>query len=73
MYVFAVLYGVFSNGVQGLRPSTLSSLTPDLSKTGIRIGMGFSIVSFACLTGPPLGGALIAKVDGYLGAKIWEA
>ncbi|KAB8259367.1 major facilitator superfamily domain-containing protein [Aspergillus pseudonomiae] len=71
LYVFAVLYGMFSNGVQGLWPSTLSSLTPDLSKTGVRIGMGFTVVSFACLTGPPLGGALIARADGYIGAQIW--
>ncbi|KAJ5230152.1 hypothetical protein N7489_010860 [Penicillium chrysogenum] len=71
LYVFAVLYGIFSNGVQGLWPSTLSSLTPDLSKTGVRMGMGFTIVSFACLTGPPLGGALIARADSYIGAQIW--
>jgi predicted MFS family arabinose efflux permease len=71
LYVFAVLYGIFSNGVQGLWPSTLSSLTPDLSKTGARIGMGFTVVSFACLTGPPLGGALIARAEGYIGAQIW--
>ncbi|KAB8234008.1 hypothetical protein ETB97_000399 [Aspergillus alliaceus] len=71
LYVFAVLYGMFSNGVQGLWPSTLSSLTPDLTKTGVRIGMGFTVVSFACLTGPPLGGALIARADGYIGAQIW--
>ncbi|KAJ5189705.1 Major facilitator superfamily domain general substrate transporter [Penicillium cf. griseofulvum] len=71
LYIFAVLYGIFSNGVQGLWPSTLSSLTPDLSKTGVRIGMGFTVVSFACLTGPPLGGALIARADGYIGAQIW--
>ncbi|KAF3388976.1 Riboflavin transporter MCH5 [Penicillium rolfsii] len=71
LYTFAVLYGIFSNGVQGLWPSTLSSLTPDLSKTGVRIGMGFTVVSFACLTGPPLGGALIARAHGYIGAQIW--
>ena len=71
LYVFAVLYGIFSNGIQGLWPSTLSSLTPDLSKTGVRIGMGFTIVSFACLTGPPLGGALIARANAYIGAQIW--
>ncbi|EPS28689.1 hypothetical protein PDE_03635 [Penicillium oxalicum 114-2] len=71
LYAFAILYGIFSNGVQGLWPSTLSSLTSDLSKTGIRIGMGFTVVSLACLTGPPLGGALIAKAHGYIGAQIW--
>lgn len=31
LYAFSVLYGIFfSNGVQGLWPSTLSNLTPDL-------------------------------------------
>jgi len=34
--------------------------------------MGFTIVSFACLTGPPLAGALISNNDGnYLPAQIW--
>lgn len=70
-YTFAVMYGIFSNSVQGLWPSTLSSLTSDLSKTGTRMGMGFTIISFACLTGPPLGGALIGDGDRYLGAQMW--
>ncbi|CAI7647433.1 unnamed protein product [Penicillium pancosmium] len=47
LYVFALLYGIFSNGLQGLWSSTLSSLTPDLIKTGVRIGMGFTFASFA--------------------------
>lgn len=35
-------------------------------------GMGFTVVSFACLTGPPLAGALIQEGHGsYLYAQIW--
>lgn len=71
VYVFIILYGIFSNGIQGLWPSTLSSLTSDISKTGGRMGLGFTVVSFACLTGPPLGGALIGTGLGYLPAQIW--
>ncbi|EHA22534.1 hypothetical protein CBS63078_7099 [Aspergillus niger] len=71
LYVFAVLYGFCANGLQGMWPPTLSSLITDLSRAGTRIGMGFTIVSFACLTGPPLGGALVAKAHGYIGAQIW--
>lgn len=71
IYIFAIMYGMFSNGVQGLFASTLSSLTDDVTKTGVRMGMGFTVVSFACLTGPPLGGALIAQGTGYLAAQIW--
>ncbi|KAK8206904.1 hypothetical protein M8818_004739 [Zalaria obscura] len=72
-YVFACLYGTGSAGIQSLFPATLSSLTTDMKKAGTRMGMGFTIVSMACLTGPPLAGALIqANKDGqYLYAQIW--
>lgn len=69
---FAVMYGFFASGIQSLFPATLTSLTTDLSKTGVRIGMTFSAVSFACLTGPPLAGALIQRRGGsYLFAQMF--
>lgn len=69
---FAVIYGLFSAGIQSLFPSTLASLTTDLSKTGVRIGMVFSVISLACLTGPPLAGALIQQAGGrYLYAQMF--
>ncbi|KAK0352618.1 hypothetical protein LTR91_008182 [Friedmanniomyces endolithicus] len=72
LYVFAAIYGAGSAGIQSMWPATLASLTSDLSKAGTRMGMGFSVVSFACLTGPPLAGALIQRRDGdYLYALIW--
>lgn len=72
VYTFACIYGFFSSGIQSMWPATLSSLTTDLKKAGTRMGMGFSIVSLACLTGPPLAGALIDRNGGnYLHAQIW--
>ncbi|KAM0793826.1 major facilitator superfamily domain-containing protein [Usnea florida] len=69
---FAVIYGLFASGIQSLFPATLASLTSDLKKTGVRMGMVFSVVSFACLTGPPLAGILIQKRHGsYLYAQIF--
>ncbi|MCJ1457028.1 hypothetical protein MMC28_007394 [Mycoblastus sanguinarius] len=69
---FAVVYGLFAAGIQALFPATTSSLTTDLKKAGVRMGMIFSVVSFACLTGPPLAGALIQRRDGgYLYAQIF--
>jgi MFS family permease len=56
--------GIFGATVQGIFPAALSSMTTDLSKAGIRMGMVFSIVGFANLTGPPLAGALIQKAGG---------
>lgn len=69
---FAVVYGLFAAGIQALFPATLSSLTTDLKRTGVRMGMVFSVISFACLTGPPLAGALIQKDRGtYLFAQMF--
>nr|POE64894.1 putative gmc-type oxidoreductase [Quercus suber] len=73
LYAFAVLYGMASNGVQGLWPGGLSSMILDDSKIGTRMGMGFTIASTALLTGPPVGGALIAKDNGkYLSATVGD-
>ena len=72
LFAWAAVYGFFASGIMGLFPPTLSNLTPDLSKNGVRMGMTFSIVSFACLTGPPIGGALVQKDAGeYLYAQIF--
>ena len=74
LLAFDVVYGLFAAGIQSLFPATLSSLTTDLKKAGVRIGMVFTVVSFACLTGSPLGGALIQKRNGgYLYAQIFAA
>ncbi|KAF2724382.1 MFS monocarboxylate transporter-like protein [Polychaeton citri CBS 116435] len=69
---FVVLYGICANAVQTLFPSALASLTTDLTKMGVRIGMVFTIVSLACLTGPPIAGALISHNSGsYEHAQIF--
>ncbi|KAK6857135.1 hypothetical protein PG995_007322 [Apiospora arundinis] len=61
--VFVVLYGVCANAVQTLLPSSLAGLTTDPAKMGVRTGMAFTVLSVACLSGPPIAGALIA-LDG---------
>jgi MFS family permease len=72
LFIFAGIYGFFGGGIQSLFPTASSSLTHDLQKRGVRMGMMFSIVSFATLTGPPLAGALIQKNNGdYLYAQIF--
>lgn len=66
------MYGNFAAGIQGLFPATLSSLTANLKKMGVRIGMVFSIVGVACLTGSQLAGVLIQRKQGdYLYAQIF--
>jgi len=70
--VWVVFFGLFGAGIQGMFPSSLAGLTRDPGKTGIRIGMVFTIVSIACLTGPPLAGGLIQVAEGrYIKAQTW--
>lgn len=70
LLVWAAIYGLFAAGVQSLFPATMASLTTDLTKAGTRMGMVFSVISIACLTGTPIGGALLETMDGeYLGAQ----
>lgn len=65
VYVWAVGYGLLGAAVQSLFPAVLGSLAShDLSKAGVKIGMIFSIVSFAVLTGPPIAGQLVVVGDG---------
>ncbi|KAI2469146.1 MFS general substrate transporter [Annulohypoxylon bovei var. microspora] len=70
LYGWACVYGVAAGSLQSLFPAGLSSLTTDLRKQGTRMGMVFTIVSFAVLTGNPLAGAIIGAMGGrYYGAQ----
>ncbi|KAF5608637.1 monocarboxylate transporter 4 [Fusarium subglutinans] len=72
MFIWVSIFGYFGAAIQSLFPSCCASLTPDLSKAGTRIGMIFSIISFAALTGSPLAGKLMQATGGsYLAAQIW--
>jgi len=72
LWAFSCIYGLVSSTIQSMWPATLSSMNTDMKKAGVRMGMGFTIVSFATLTGPPLGGALVEKMGGgYLYAQMW--
>ena len=70
--VFAVIYGLSAAGIQSLFPATITSLTTDLKRAGVRMGMIFTTVSLAVLTGSPLAGALIQERNGnYLSAQMF--
>jgi len=73
LYAWAVVYGIVGAAIQSLFPATLSSLTTNLSMAGTRMGMIFTIVSFAVLTGPPIAGQLIQRNDGkYTYAQVFS-
>ncbi|RDW77818.1 hypothetical protein BP6252_05871 [Coleophoma cylindrospora] len=72
LYTWTIFYAISAAGVQSMSPAGLSALTEDLSKAGVRMGMVFTIVSFAVLCGPPIEGLIISQQDGtYWGAQIF--
>ncbi|KAI1879276.1 hypothetical protein JX265_002230 [Neoarthrinium moseri] len=74
LYAFAVIYGLIAAALQALLPATCTTMTPEPSKTGTRVGMILGFVSLANVTGPALCGALIQRQSGsYLGAQAFSA
>ncbi|KAI0096702.1 MFS monocarboxylate transporter [Nemania sp. FL0031] len=74
LYVFAAAYGLVASAIQSLFIMALAALTADLSQLGTRMGMVFSIVAFATLTGSPIADAIVQASGGsYLGAQLWAA
>lgn len=74
VYAYASVYGFIVSAFQCLIPPTVASIMDDLTMIGARIGMVFSVMGFAALTGPPIGGALVdAQGGSYVGAQCWSA
>ncbi|KAI9164056.1 MFS transporter asaE [Paramyrothecium foliicola] len=74
VYVFTIIYGISNGGYQALIAPAISSITPRMDMAGTRIGMCFTIVSFAGLTGPPVGGFILAASSGnYIWPLLWAA
>ncbi|KAF4339684.1 transporter MCH4 [Fusarium beomiforme] len=74
LYAWAGVYGIAAGASMSLFPPALSDLTTDVHKTGVRMGMIFTMNSIATLTGPPIAGLIIRRSEGhYLGAQIFAA
>ena len=73
LFAFATIYGLFSSAVNALFPTTLASLTTDMTKMGTRMGMVYTTIAFATLTGTPIAGAIVGSAGGYLGMELFAA
>jgi MFS family permease len=71
-YAWTVIYGLVAAAFQSLFPTAIASLSTDITKTGTRLGMAFSVIGFAALVAGPIGGALLGADGGrYLGPQVW--
>ncbi|RKF76475.1 Aspyridones efflux protein apdF [Golovinomyces cichoracearum] len=73
LYAWAAFYGIFSSGIQSLYPAALFSITNDPKKSGSRMGMFLTFISFTALTGAPIAGELVQRHGGkYLQAQLFS-
>lgn len=70
--IFSALYGFGSGAFVSLAPALIAQIS-DVREVGVRNGTCFSIISFAALTGTPIGGALVPDVlhGSYMGLQIF--
>ncbi|CAG8402508.1 unnamed protein product [Penicillium salamii] len=59
--IFSALYGFGSGAFVSLAPACVAQIS-DLRQVGVRNGTFFAVISFAALTGTPIGGALVPDV-----------
>lgn len=71
--ILAVFYGFFSGGFVSLPPVVMASMTPDVRDLGTRLGMVFAITSIGLLIGTPIGGAILADTNEFLGVQLFTA
>lgn len=73
-YVWVVFYGLGAGAFQSLFPSVIAAYSPDITKTGTRLGMAFTVIGFSALVGGPISGALLQAADGNYTVPIsWAA
>ncbi|KAF5024491.1 hypothetical protein F66182_3431 [Fusarium sp. NRRL 66182] len=70
LLVTVLIQGFFTGSFFALQPTIFVRLTSDPKRIGTRFGMAFSVMSFALLFGPPVGGVLRRSL-GYNAAWAW--
>lgn len=73
-YVWVVLYGISAGAFQSLFPAVIGAYSPDIAKTGTRLGMAFTVIGLSALVGGPISGALLQAANGDYKTPIrWAA
>lgn len=71
LIVWALLYGAFSGAFVSLQPTTVASITKDLSTVGGRMGMNTFCASFGILIGTPIAGLLVGS-GSWVGMQVFS-
>ena len=71
LITIAILYGAFSGAYVSLLSPALIAFATNHTEIGLRVGMGFLVVSIPSLVGTPIIGALLEKY-GFYAPTIWS-
>ncbi|KAH0129660.1 hypothetical protein KCU67_g16994, partial [Aureobasidium melanogenum] len=71
LIVWALLYGALSGAFVSLQPTTVASITEDLSTVGGRMGMNTFCASFGILIGTPIAGLLVGSGN-WVGMQVFS-
>lgn len=71
LIVWALLYGGFSGAFVSLQPSTVVSITDDLSTVGGRLGMNTFCAALGLLIGTPIAGIILERDSTWVGLQVF--
>lgn len=71
LVVWALLYGAFSGAFVSLQPSTVVSITDDMSTVGGRLGMNTFCAALGLLIGTPIAGVILDGSSGWVGLQVF--
>ncbi|EME38853.1 hypothetical protein DOTSEDRAFT_92146 [Dothistroma septosporum NZE10] len=69
LVVWSLLYGCFSGAFVSLQPSTVVSITDDLSTVGGRLGMNTFCAALGLLIGTPIAGVILGEHNAWTGLQ----
>lgn len=71
LVVWALLYGAFSGAFVSLQPSTVVSITDDMSTVGGRLGMNTFCAALGLLIGTPIAGVILEGDNTWTGLQVF--
>ncbi|RDL36934.1 uncharacterized protein BP5553_04367 [Venustampulla echinocandica] len=69
LYIFCILYGLFSGTFVSLSPTVTVTLCPHMGLVGVRMGMLFVPTAVGLLIGNPIAGAVLSS--GWVGLQLF--
>ncbi|GIZ37958.1 hypothetical protein CKM354_000138600 [Cercospora kikuchii] len=71
LFLWSILYGASSGAFVSLQPSTVVSITEDMSTVGARLGLNTFCAALGLLIGTPIAGSLLQEDSSWVGLQVF--